>query len=733
MMQQQSLASYWMQLKQNPLNASVWQDLALIYAECSLPWHTRYAATQVNRLQPNCQSAMDTLLQQCQQQAKQENAVFSVVYEDVLARAEFTQSRQCLESLTALAEVIRDDWITLLYIWRLHDIVSDSQVPRPHLEQLTALEYIPGETAHLIARWRLLAGDAQGAVALLKDLVHVTDERPLRYSSMLLLGDALLQLGNTQAAELAFSRAALSPNPKFLALLAEHSFNHNYWVEAVALRRQIVQMTPNDATAWLALAQTESQIHESGPALQSCARALELRPDYPEALLLQAQLEDKTGEGESYFRVVLEQYEKGDPLSRLTSSVAMSSLYAGFLSAEQRADLHRRLCAPIEASITAIFPAAKPDQLKSKAKSLSRPLRVGYLSGDLHRQHPVNLFLLPVLERHHQQRVEVFIYHTGRMYDIYTERAKQAASAWRDVGHWDDAAIAQQIVTDQLDILIDTAGHTNSHRLAVMAMRPAPVTATFLGYPHSTGLTRIDYLIGDPIVSPTQHQHLYTEHIAQMPNTVFCWAPVDDYALPKRMPLNKDSTIVLGSFNNAMKLVPRTLQLWAKIMHSLPNAKLLIKAPSFDDPRIRQHFIDSLTALGVEQTRIELRGPCGLFEMMQEYADVDIALDPIPYNGGTTSLQALWMGTPVITLQGENFVGRMGSSFLHALGYPEWVAQTEQDFVDIVVNLAQQPELLNELHQNLRSQVQQSSVGDIERYTADFEQLLMRLAQTKAK
>jgi tetratricopeptide (TPR) repeat protein len=288
-MQKQSLASYWHQLKSNPLDASTWQDLALIYAQCRLPWHTRYVAIQANRLQAEGRQAMEALLQQCQQQASAENSIFSRLSVDVLSRAEFSESAECLKSLTSLSESLSDDWLSLVYRFRLHDILPDDPAQAPSLERLTELEYLPGESAHLIGR------------------------------------------------------AAMSPNPQFLALLAEHSFNHNYWAEAVALRRQIVQMTPEDASAWLALAQTESQINESGPALESCERALALKPDYAEAQLLQAQLQDKTGEGESYFRVVLAQYEKGDPLSRLSSSVAMSSLYAGFLTAEQRADLNPAL------------------------------------------------------------------------------------------------------------------------------------------------------------------------------------------------------------------------------------------------------------------------------------------------------------------------------------------------------------------------------------------------------
>lgn len=211
--------------------------------------HTRYVAIQANRLQAEGRQAMEALLQQCQQQASAENSIFSRLSVDVLSRAEFSESAECLKSLTSLSESLSDDWLSLVYRFRLHDILPDDPAQAPSLERLTELEYLPGESAHLIGRWRLLAGDAEGAVDLLKDLVHVTAERPLRYGSMLLLGEALLRLGKTQAAELAFGRAAMSPNPQFLALLAEHSFNHNYWAEAVALRRQIVQMTPEDASA----------------------------------------------------------------------------------------------------------------------------------------------------------------------------------------------------------------------------------------------------------------------------------------------------------------------------------------------------------------------------------------------------------------------------------------------------------------------------------------------------
>jgi hypothetical protein len=207
-----------------------------------------------------------------------------------------------------------------------------------------------------------------------------------------------------------------------------------------------------------------------------------------------------------------------------------------------------------------------------------------------------------------------------------------------------------------------------------MAMRAAPVQATFLGYPHSTGLSRIDCLIGDPVVPPAEHDHLFSEGIAQLPGSVFCWSPVDAYPLPPPRPA--DAPLLVGSFKNIMKLSPRTIALWVSVLHELPEALLLLKAPSLGDASVIERFRTLLAEQGIPAGRLRLEGPEGLEAMMQRYGVIDIALDPTPYNGGGTTLQALWMGVPVISLAGGHFVSRMDASFLTALGKPSGSPQT---------------------------------------------------------
>jgi predicted O-linked N-acetylglucosamine transferase (SPINDLY family) len=190
--------------------------------------------------------------------------------------------------------------------------------------------------------------------------------------------------------------------------------------------------------------------------------------------------------------------------------------------------------------------------------------------------------------------------------------------------------------------------------------------------------------------------------------------------------------LVFGSFNNAMKLSPTTLALWAKVLHAVPGSNLLLKAPSLRDDSVQQRFAELLAEQGIRPDRLIFRGPSGLAEMMQAYGDVDIALDPVPYNGGTTTLQALWMGVPVVTLLGENFVSRMGASFLHTLGKPDWVAEDEASYVAAAVALAAKRVALRKGRAALRDQMMASPLCDIATYTVQFERLLEQMWRKRA-
>lgn len=707
--------AYWRTLRKSPARVETWLDLARYYADRKLPWQAAYATRQASRFAPRLNTGIDSPLRTKEATGD----------DSLLGQAKLDAADQIIERFVSALQDDPGDWLTWLYLARLRDI-TNSAAPeqrqkelRPSvkkaLDRACSLEIIPGESLHWLGVWRLNAGDAAGAVAALSQLV---DLKPLRHGSMMYLGEALLRVGNVAAAESAFTRASLSSNPDFLQTLAARVYANNYWPEAIGILRKLLDLRPSSVPALTLLAKVHWEVYELSQAQEVCRRILSLEPGNQDAILMLAALPGRMGDAHAHLAAVQAEYATGDPQSRLASSIAMASLYHDELSAAEVAALHRRLCAPIAA-------ANPPRTGFANERSTARRLRVGYVSGDFHRQHPVNLFMLPVLMRHDHDAFEICVYHTGTMHDQYTRRARESADCWLEAGTRDDEALQAAIIGDGVDILIDLAGHTSTHRLGVFAKRAAPVQATFLGYPHSTGLPTIDWVIGDAVVSPAEHADLFSEGIAQLPGSVFCWAPVDDYPLPTARP--NDAPVVFTSFNNAMKLSPRSIALWAQVLKALPESKLLLKAPSFRDDAVRKRFADLFADTGIAGNRLEFRGPTGLADMMQEYGDADIALDPTPYNGGTTTLQALWMGVPVITLAGGNFVSRMGASFLRSLGRPEWVAADEEDYVAKACALAASVADVRLRRAELRAALLASSVCDIDAYTRHFETLLRRM------
>jgi predicted O-linked N-acetylglucosamine transferase (SPINDLY family) len=782
-----ALAAHWEQLRGHPLQSHTWLELAHAYASAGLAPQAAYAAGQFRRLRPGEGTPVLPAAPAATADGIAGVSVGSTpaaaAADALLLHPEAMPARAWAAALEGWLKHCPGDWLSWLYLARLQDgtrqavarSTQAAQQPRQDpapvtpnataldeaLLQAEALEPIPGESRHWLGVWRLGSGDAAGAVAALAPLI---DRQPPRHGSLLQLGLALLRNGNRAAAEAAFSRASASTNPAFLRLLAQRVYEHNYWQEAIAVLERALNLVPDDLASLVALARLHWEVYHLSEAEALCQRVLALDPANIEVPYLLNALPGRRGDARAHLAAVEAHYASlGDPCSRLASSIAMASLYVDDRTPEEIADLHRRLCAPIEACITNDpitsdltpspitaggtdsyvgpappasaehngFSRTKPEPSNAPDSSPDtdpeRPLRIGLVSGDFHRQHPVNLFMLPLLERLDRQLFPVWVFHTGSMHDEYTARARAAAHRWIEAAQLDDTALRQRIQAERIDILIDLAGHTSSHRLGVFALRAAPVQATFLGYPHSTGLSRIDWLIGDAVVSPAEHAHLFSEGIAQLPGSVFCWRPVDDYPLPPARPT--DAPLVLGSFNNIMKLSPRTIHLWAALLRDLPEATLLLKAPSLGDASVVERFTGLFATEGIATDRLRFEGPSELGEMMHRYGAIDIALDPTPYNGGTTTLQALWMGVPVISLLGGNFVSRMGASFLAALGRPEWIASDETHYRAIVRQLVAQLPAIRQGRTELRQQMAASGLSDLDCYSRRMEYLLRRMWQ----
>ena len=570
-----------------------------------------------------------------------------------------------------------------------------------------------------MARFRMDRADLPQALDALRQARLLAGSSDLTLVIDLDLAEVYLRLGMTSEAQALMERLSGSEDPALLRALAQLAYRFNFWAEAVAILERWTARHPDDAQAHLDLADMQVKSWLLEEALASLDRA-EASGTVPQAgsAALRASVANRLGDADTalslYEGLVAEGHDSFAP------NAAMSLLYADSVTPVEVARRHRALFAGWgqDARSRESF-EADPDP--------DRPLRIGMVSADLHHQHPVNIFLQPLLARWDHATLPLTIYATGQTVDDQTRLARSRAGTWHDVT---TAQLPARVQADGIDILIDLAGHTAGGTMRAFARRMAPVQASFLGYPGSTGVPNIDWLIGDPVVTPPDSDHLCSEHVLRLPNTVFCFAPEVDYPLPNFAAVSRGRPLTFGSFNNIPKLTPRTLRLWVNVLKAVPDSRLLLRAPSFKDAGAVARFHRLFGEQGIQAERLTFRGPVGLDVMMQAYGEVDIALDPFPYCGGTTTLQALWMGVPVLTMQGGQFVSRMGASFMTAAGLPDWIAKDDAAYVAQAAALGQDRQALLDLKRGLRARLLARPGWDADRYAADFGAALRTMWRT---
>ena len=354
-----------------------------------------------------------------------------------------------------------------------------------------------------------------------------------------------------------------------------------------------------------------------------------------------------------------------------------------------------------------------------------RPLRIGYVSADL-CQHTVGLFVKDVLKAHNTSRVQVFAYSAGQHKDWVTDEIR-AACTLREVMALDDAALAEQIRADGIDVLIDLSGHTAGSRLTAFAHRPAPVMVSWLGYFATTGLEYLDAVLLDAWHAPAGTEAQFAEPILRLPSR-WCYQPVPwapaEVAPP---PWQHNGYITFGSFNNTAKYNPQVFALWARVLAATPGSRLVLKWRTFNDDTFRQKVTHAFVERGIAPERIELRGPSFHADVLKEYADLDIALDPFPFTGGLTSCEALWMGVPVVTWPQSRVVSRQTHAILNQIGLPQLSAPDADEYVQIAVELANDRERLAHLRATLRDRMRASPLLDVTGFTRQFEDTLIDL------
>jgi len=553
----------------------------------------------------------------------------------------------------------------------------------------------------------------QGLYAQAREsLTKALDISPERLQAAIPLVMCLLKLGEHALSKQWWQRISDSNDPVLMTDLADVIWQFNYWRDGVGLLEKANQLRPGASTLFN-LANAHERGWQLDQALIYCHELRQLKVEENRLLALEASLYNRQGNIEAALQCYRELYRRQGPESDFISSIAFCSLYSDQLTAKAVADLHRELVKSWETNTVPVRFSNRRDP--------SKKLKIGYVTADLHYQHPVDIFMRPVFAAHDKQQFETTIYYSGHSYDANTLLAKQSVQHWIAVAGWSNERLKARILDDAIDVLVDLSGHSANHRLRMFATRAAPVQISMLGYPHSTGLTQMDYLVGDQVLCPPQYRHLCSEKILAVSNAVFAfpredvWGPVDIKKARER------TAVVFGSFNNIPKLTEATIALWAALLREVSDAKMLLKAPSFQDEGTVKRYQDLFAKYGVASERIEFRGPTGLALMMQEYNDVDIALDPVPYNGGTTTYQGLWMGVPTVTLAGENFCQRMGASILTHSGLSELVAKDANEYVAIAARLANERHTLLRLKNDLRGLMSTAPSTDSVKFTRDLE------------
>jgi predicted O-linked N-acetylglucosamine transferase (SPINDLY family) len=550
-----------------------------------------------------------------------------------------------------------------------------------------ALEFAPAyaEAHNNLGNALKEQGKLEEAIACYQHALQLQPNYPEAHCN---LGTALYDLDRLQEA-LAALQAALRLRPD----LAEAHLNLGNVLrglgkldEAVACYRYAAQLRPELAVAHNNLGNALKDSGQLDEAVACYRHAFRLRPDYSEAH------------------------------SNLIYCLLYHPNYSATAILEEARHWHQLHAQPLTPSNA--FHANDPNP--------ERRLRVGYVSPDF-REHPIGFILMPLLSNHDRHQVEIYCYSGVLRPDRVTERFRSYADVWRNTVGLADGSLAERIRADRIDVLIDLNLHIAGSRLLTFARRPAPVQLTWLGYPGTTGLSSMDYRLTDPHLDPPGETDIdYAERSIRLPESFWCYDPLGDGPEVSELPALRGEPFTFGCLNNFTKVNSASLRLWATVLRAVPGSRLLLLAPTGTS---RNSVCASLRQDGVDSERILFVDRQARTEYLRTYHRIDLALDPLPYNGHNTSLDAAWMGVPTITLVGQTVVGRAGLSLLRNLRLPEFIAYNAAEYVTKAAVVASEIPRLARLRAGLREQMASSPLMDGPRFARGVEEAYRRMWQ----
>lgn len=516
-------------------------------------------------------------------------------------------------------------------------------------------------------------------------------------------------------AAICFERALAADPASIPALHGRAAMHHlaGEQEEAIALCDEVLERAPGHIDAWITRAFAARAMGDLEAALEAFRRAVAIEPRsgliscVGGILFQQGRLDEAIRQMDRAIAI--------DPENDVVQSNRLFILnHDSTRTRKEIAQAHFDWGRAVEAR------AAGKRTIHPAGGAAEKRLKVGYVSADL-RTHSVAFYLAPVLQHHDRERFEIFCYdNNAGPGDAFTRRLQTMADHWVRVATMDDHAFAARVQADGIDILVDLSGHTGGNRLPAFALKPAPVQASWFGYMNTTGLSTIDYRITDLGLCPPGSEAFYSETLFRLPSTAV-WSPAPDCPEPGPLPALRNGHIRFGSFNNWAKVSDEVIALWARLLVRCPEACMCIVATGARDEAARAAVAARFVKHGVAASRLEIHGNLPLNDFLALVASVDIALDPFPYNGGTTSMHTLWMGVPLVSLSSAEEVGRVSYGLLLSAGLSHLCARSADAYVEAAATLAGDLDELAFLRSQLRQRLQGSSLMNGAEMAANLE------------
>ncbi len=570
----------------------------------------------------------------------------------------------------------------------------------------------------------LTEGETDRAEAACRSMLA---REPASVEALFLLGNCLARQGRWHEAADCFA-AACRLAPELAVLWRNQGAARHELGELAAAQNcyhRALALESDHAGAWQSLGTLYVADYAFDQAAACYRRALALGPtDRADLLNRLATLQVYLGETEKALGTFEQAIRAATNLQqrcRYSQNRLFSMHYPATVTPQEIAVAHRQWG-------DSFFPA-KENVCFSNVPTSERRLRIGYVSPDF-RMNAVCFFIQPVVKWHDWHSCEVHCYANVKKPDEVTRQLQEIrAIHWRDISSLDDRQASELIRQDRIDILVDLTGHGGDNRLPLFALRPAPLQMTWIGYPDTTGLPAMDYRITDPIADPPgMTEPLHTEQLLRLPGCFLCYNPGVEFPAPSPRPSLAGGGITFGTMSNFSKINPQLIELWALLLQRVPGSRLLLRYRGQERQRIGRMLGTFLEQHGVAGHRLELLGhAASVPDQLAGYHQLDIALDTFPYNGTTTTCEALWMGVPVITLAGGHHAARVGASLLSTVGLSHCIAETPEAYIEKAVALARNLPLLDTLRTRLRGMVAASPLCDHETFTRQLEQLYRRI------